>query len=71
MISGKMKLLSAVVGIAALIFLAATDHTIHIRGASADHVNNASTVVGPYGNLIGAAPNQRMLSQLQRDGLPE
>jgi len=78
MISRKIKLLSAVVGAAALIASAALARTVHNRAApadqaaaSADQGYDASPVFGPDGILIGAAPNPRIRSQLQRDGLPE
>jgi hypothetical protein len=75
MISGKMKLLSAVVGSGALFASAAIAYTIHKGAALADQVYDqayrANDVVGPDGKLIGAAPNPSIRSQMQRDGLPE
>ncbi len=81
MISGKMKLFSAAVGAAALIAPLALARTVHKGAASADQAYqqrcdadhqacNANAVIGPDGKLIGVAPDPRIRSQLQRDGLP-
>ena len=53
-----MKLLSATVGAGAF-FASAIAYTVHNGAAPAD------------GKLIGAAPNSRIRSQLQREGLPD
>jgi hypothetical protein len=80
MISQKMKLLSVVVGAAALIVTPALAGTIHKRTsvafnayASADRAYGANAyganiVVGMDGKIIGADPDPNIRFQLLREG---
>ena len=79
MISRKMKLFSAAIGVAALIAAPALVRAVHKEGAPVYQAHaraqgqgyDANAVVDPDGKLIGAAPDPSTRSQLQRDGLPE
>ena len=79
MISRKIKLLSAAIGVAALIATPTLARSVHKGLAQVDQAHDraqgqgydANAVVGPDGKLIGAAPDPSVRSQLQRDGLPE
>jgi hypothetical protein len=76
MVSGKMKLLSAAIGIASLIASPALARTVHNAAPPADHdqsydqTYSANNVV-VNGKLIGTARNPSIRSQMQLDGLPE
>jgi hypothetical protein len=69
MTMSKMTLLGAVV-VAAVVIGSGTLAWVHNGAATADHENASSYVFGPDGRLIGAAPNQSIRSQWERDGLP-
>ena len=83
MISRKIKLLSAAIGVAALIAAPALLRAVHKEGAPVYQAHaraqgqeqgqgyDVNPVVGPDGKLIGAAPDPGVRSQLQQDGLPE
>jgi hypothetical protein len=79
MISRKIKLLSAAIGVAALIAAPALLRAVHKEGAPVYQAHaraqgqgyDANPVVGPDGKLIGAAPDPSVRTQLQQDGLPE
>jgi len=79
MISRKMTLFSAAIGVAALIAAPALVRAVHKEGAPVYQAHaraqgqgyDANPVVDPDGKLIGAAPDPSVRSQLRRDGLPE
>jgi len=64
-----MTLLGAVV-VAAVVIGSGTLAWVRNGAATADHENATHYVDGPDGRLIGAAPNQSIRSQWERDGLP-
>ena len=78
MILRKTKLLFAgfaVVALVATATLARTDHKGAATVGQASYrtpgrVDRANSVLGPDGNLLGAAPDPSVRSQLQQNGLP-
>lgn len=71
MISGKMKLLSAVFGAMALIATLELARTVHNGAARPDQTYGTNLVVGPNGEFIGVPADPSISSELGRGGLPE
>jgi hypothetical protein len=69
MTMSKMALLGAVV-VASVVIGSGTLAWVRNGAVTADHENADNYVFGPDGRLIGAAPNQSIRSQWERDGLP-
>jgi hypothetical protein len=72
MISRKMKLLSAAVGVASLIASPALARTVHNTASEADQSYDqsyrANTVVGSDSKVIGTDPDANIRFQLLREG---
>jgi len=74
MISRNTKFFSAAVAAAILIAASAFARTAHKEAAPAEQAyhqaRKADAIVGPHGELLGAAADPSVRSYLQRDGLP-
>jgi hypothetical protein len=68
---GKMKLFSIAFAAAAVVATLALASAVHKKPAPIEQGYDVNPVVGPDGDVIGAAANPSMRSHFERDGLPE